>query len=218
MRFTRFASSLAVAGAMTLGLAACGDNPGQQVQDAAQGETPALVAVESVTGKTTSVALDAGFLEGLMTLKLTPGVIGGAKLEESGTLIFPITGGNVTVYPPGSRDPYVLGLLSHEGSGISLTDGTTTVELTNFDVDPGKSMLFGDVAANGQSVVQDAPLFFLDGRTLQDPRTEGDDAILEGTTVSLTGAAADLLNQTYKTDALTEFFKVGVAKITVSTK
>jgi hypothetical protein len=217
MRLTRFASSLALAGAMTLGLAACGDDPGRQISEAAQGDTPPLVAVESVTGKTTAVALDAGFLEGLTTLKLTPDVVGGAELEN-GSLIFPITGGNVAVYPPGSRDPYVEGILNHEGSGISLTSGTTSVELTNFDVDPGKSLLFGDVSANGQSVVEDAPLFFLDGSTLQEPRVEGDDAILEGTTVSLTAAAADLLNQTFETDALTEFFTVGVATITVSTK
>jgi hypothetical protein len=217
MRLTRFASSLALAGAMTLGLAACGDDPGRQIKEAAQGDTPPLVAVESVTGKTTAVALDASFLEGLTTLMLAPDVVGGAKLEN-GSLIFPITGGNVAVYPPGSRDPYVEGILNHEGSGISLTNGTTSVELTDFDVDPGKSLLFGDVAANGESVVQDAPLFFLDGSTLQEPRIEGDDAILEGTTVSLTSAAADLLNKTFETDALTEFFTVGVAKITVSTK
>ncbi len=77
-------------------------------------------------------------------------------------------------------------------------------------------MLTGDVSANGTSVVQDAPLFFLDGSTLQPLRTEGSNAILEGTTVSLTKEAADLLNQTYKTTALAEFFKVGVAKITLA--
>jgi hypothetical protein len=39
--------------------------------------------------------------------------------------------------------------------------------------------------------------------------------VLEGTTVSLTKTAADALNMVFKTDALAEFFKVGVAEITV---
>ena len=77
-------------------------------------------------------------------------------------------------------------------------------------------MLTGDVSANGTSVVQDAPLFFLDGSTLQPLRIEGGDAILEGTQVKLTKAAADLLNPTYKTTAVQEFALVGVAKITLA--
>ena len=39
--------------------------------------------------------------------------------------------------------------------------------------------------------------------------------MLEGTTVSLTAEAAELLNTTFGVDALTEFFLVGVAEITL---
>ena len=62
------------------------------------------------------------------------------------------------------------------------------------------------------------PLFFLDGRTLKPLETGADDtAILEGTTVKLKQEAADLLNQTFGTDALKAGFVIGVAKITVNT-
>ena len=71
--------------------------------------------------------------------------------------------------------------------------------------------------ANGTVAAESAPLFFLDGRTLKPLQVNKDEgtAVLEGTTVSLTKEAADLLNKTYKVDALKEFFPVGVAKITV---
>jgi hypothetical protein len=123
-----------------------------------------------------------------------------------------------TLSPPRPpRRPYVESAIEHDGSGISLTDGKTKVQLTNFLVDAGTSMLTGDVSANGKSVVKGAPLFFLDGRTLEPLQVNENrnEAVLFGTTVSLTKAAADLLNQTYGTDALTEFFKVGVARITL---
>ena len=164
----------------------------------------------------TQVTLNPAFATGLMTLGLTPAPVGTATISAEGVASFPITGGNVTYYEPGTVDPYVQGLIKHDGSGLSLTGGGITVELKNFEVDPGKSMLFGDVTANGADVVQDAPLFFLDGTSLQPLRTEGSNGILEGTEAKLTKAAADLLNQTYKTTAVQEFALVGVAKITVA--
>ena len=212
-------STFALAGALALTLSACGSNDADTGADTtspeAAGEPTPVAAIPMLTGEMTEVTLDPGFVEGLTSLKLTPAPVGDAKIE-GGVAGFPITGGSATYYTPGSRDPYVEGVINHDGSGLSLTDGTTKVELTNFDVDPGTSMLTGDVSANGTSVVEDAPLFFLDGSTLQPLKMEGGNAVLEGTTVSLTKAAADLLNQTYKTTALTEFFKVGVAKITLA--
>ncbi len=74
------------------------------------------------------------------------------------------------------------------------------------------------MTVDGEVFAESAPLFFLDGRTLkplQVNEAEGT-AILEGTTVSLTKTAADALNMVFETDALAEFFKVGIAEITVA--
>jgi hypothetical protein len=219
MRSSKTLTTLTLVGTLALGLSACGGNSASTGSDgkaAAQSSPTPAAAIANLTGKMTEVTLDAGFVKGLTSLKLTPAPVGTAKISAQGVASFPITGGSATYYTPGTVDPYVQGMINHDGSGLSLTDGKTKVELTNFTVDPGKSVLTGDVSANGASVVQDAPLFFLDGSTLQPLKMEGADAVLEGTTVSLTKAAADLLNKTYKTTALTEFFKVGVAKITLA--
>jgi hypothetical protein len=79
-------------------------------------------------------------------------------------------------------------------------------------------VLTGKVAVDGQVAAESAPLFFLDGRTLKPLETKDDGtAVLEGTTVKLKQEAADLLNQTFGTDALKAGFVIGVAKITVDT-
>ena len=186
----------------------------QQAQQAPQ----PVAQVENLTGKSTAVTLDQEFVEGLESLKLTPGPVGDAKISEEGVASFPITGGNVTYYKPGTTNPYVRGLIEHEGSGLSLKSDETTVELTDFEVNPANSKLTGTVTANGEEAATDAPLFFLNGSTLKPLKTKGNKAILDGTTVTLTQEAAELLNQTFKTDALEKGFPVGVAKITINTK
>ena len=212
-------SAVVLTAALSLSLSACGSNDTAKPANGGSATTDVkpLATLTNLTGTSTAVKLDPMFLAGLTSLKLTPGVVGTAKLTD-GSLIFPITGGSATYYKPGSRTPYVESSIKHEGSGISLTDGKTKVELTNFVVDAGKSMLMGDVSANGASVVKGAPLFFLDGSTLKplDTTTEAGKGILEGTKVELTKAAADLLNTTYKVTALKPFFPVGIAKITLA--
>ena len=200
------------------GLAACGSNDEATTETGGAASTAPVAKIDALTGQGTSVTLDPSFLAGLTSLKLTPGPVGAAKIEGA-VATFPITGGNVTYFTPGSVTPYVQGKINHDGSGLSLTGGGTKVELTNFVVDPAGSVLTGKVTANGKVAAESAPLFFLDGRTLKPLQTgPADTAILEGTTVSLTKEAADLLNKTYNVTALTPFFKVGVAKITVNTK
>ena len=169
-------------------------------------------------GGSTAVALDAAFVEALGTLGLTPGTVGDASLAD-GSVSFPITGGTVTLFDKDSGyRPYVQGTLLHQGSGLSLSAGGTTVELTNFTVDPGTpSRLFGDVSVNGQPAVASAPLFDLDGSTLNPPAMEGTDAVLQGTEVLLSAEAAELLNSTFMTDALAGDFLIGTATITVPT-
>jgi hypothetical protein len=76
------------------------------------------------------------------------------------------------------------------------------------------------VSVDGEVAAEDAPLFFLDGRTL-DPLAVNESngtAVLEGTTVKLKAEAAELLNQTFGVTALEEGLEVGVAKITVNTE
>jgi hypothetical protein len=177
-----------------------------------------VAEIPSLSGQDTAVTLDAGFVEALGSLKLTPAPVGSAEISDEGVASFPITGGNVTYYTPGTESPYVQGEVDHDGSGLSLTGGGKTVELTDFVVDPGKSVLTGKVTVDGAVAAESAPLFFLDGRTLKPLEMgENDTAILEGTTVKLKQEAADLLNETFGVDALAGGFVIGVAKITVNT-
>jgi hypothetical protein len=226
---TRKSFVAAAALSAVIGLSACSSNDTDTAQAADNSSSSSQVSVPkpsavvpAVPGGTTAVALDAGFTGALTQLGLTPGTVGGATLDgATGTVTFPITGGTVTLYDreTGYR-PWVQGVLFHEGSGLSLTAGGTTVELTDFTVDPGKpARLFGNVSVNGTLAVASAPLFNLDGSTLNPPTTNADgSAVLQGTTVKLAPEAAALLNSTFNTDALAGGFVIGVATITVQTK
>jgi hypothetical protein len=216
-------TALAATAALALGATACGgsdeDTPSAAAAAPKQAETVKPVAeIPSLSGKDTAVALDSGFVEALGSLKLTPAPVGTAEISKAGVASFPITGGNVTYYTPGTESPYVQGMIDHDGSGLSLTGGGKKVELTDFEVDPGKSVLTGKVSVDGEVAAESAPLFFLDGRTLKPLETnDNGTAVLEGTTVKLKQEAADLLNQTFGVDALKGGFVIGVAKITVNT-
>jgi hypothetical protein len=218
---------LALAAGLTLSLAACGSDDSSS-NDSASTETEVskepVAKIDELSGKQTAVKLDAGFVEGITGLGLAPGVVGGATFDGmTGTVAFPIMGGNVTYFDPKSGvDPYVQGRVEHFQSGLTLTKGDTSVALTDFVVDPGKSVLLGKVAVNGKPFPApdtEVDLFFLDGSTLNPLAmgTEPNTAILEGTTVKLTKTAPDALNMFFKTDALTEGFTVGIAEITVNT-
>ena len=228
MSLTHKLASLALVGALAGGAAACGGDDGSSssagassTATTAQSSTPAPAAkVDDLTGYSTKVTLDAGFVKALTSLKVTPGPVGDATISKAGVATFPITGGNVTYYKPGTVSPYVQGTIDHAGSGLSLTAGGKKVELTDFVIDPGASVLTGKVSVDGQTAVPSAPLFFLDGTTLQALRTnaDGSKAVLEGTTVELKQEAADLLNKTFGISDLAGGLKIGVAKITINTK
>ncbi len=213
---------LALGMTMTLGLAACGSNDTATVGSGTTSDAPSAAAkpvaeLDNLTGMQTAVTLDPAFLEGITSLKLTPGVIGGATLEGA-KIAFPITGGNVTYFDPTSGvSPFITGAIMHAGSGLSLTGGGKKVELTDFVVDPGASILTGKVTVDGAVAFESAPLFFLDGSTVNplDTTSKPGFGIVEGTTVSLTKEAADALNGVFGVTALTEFFPVGIAEITL---
>ncbi|MGA8247349.1 MAG: hypothetical protein WB797_10620 [Nocardioides sp.] len=189
-------------------LAGCGGS--------SSGAPQPIARVDSLTGNTTAIALDKGFTDALSALELTPGTLGTAKLQD-GSLIFPITGGSVRVFKKGEVVPYVIGEIQHNGSGLSLTSGGTTVDLTDFNVDPGVQRVYGDVSVNGEVAATDAYLFTLNGATLKPLTTSGDTATLTGTKVEVSPVAAPLLDSTFKTHAVKAGLLVGTATITVNT-
>jgi hypothetical protein len=228
---TLSAKKLLVAGialSAALGLGACSSDSGTAAaSDSSSSSSSSATRPEPIAslpaipaGGSTAVALDAKFVDALGTLGLTPATLGNATLAD-GSVSFPITGGTVTVFDKSSGyRPYVQGTLLHQNSGLSLTAGGTTVELTNFTVDPGTpARLFGDVAVNGQQAAASAPLFDLDGSTLNPISMDSSgNAVLQGTTVKLSPEAAGLLNKTFATDALKGGLVIGIATITVPTK
>lgn len=215
-------SAVTLAGLLALTLSACGDDE----EDAGSSSPVQLAKIDDLSGGiSTSVKLDPAFLAGLTALKVTPGVVGPTKLNVD-TLVFTITGGNVTLFEKGTTgsNPYVTGLIKHDGNGITLSAGGKKVELKNFDVDPGASILKTDVSVDGAKFADDVPTFFLDGRTLTYPPTAAGGAgtaTLTGTTVSLTPEAVGALNDVFgikdTPNALPAYFKVGVATILVKT-
>jgi hypothetical protein len=210
MNFLRRGAGIAAAGVAVLALA--GFSSGVAVAE----PTP-VASIQNLTGVSTSVALDKGFVSALTSLQVTPSPAGTATVKD-GVAAFPITGGNVTVYKPGEVTPYVQGMLMHNGSGLELTKGDTTVQLDNFVIDPGiPSTLTGRVQANGQVIAPSVKLFDLDGNTLQPITTDptAGTATLTGTTVYLSAEAATALNGAFKTDAIKDQTTVGIATIVV---
>ncbi|MCJ0700608.1 hypothetical protein FRIG_14525 [Frigoribacterium faeni] len=229
-KITKVGLGLVASGALVFSLAACSmdSNSGSTestTSASASAEpsaeaTPVASLPDLSNGVDTQVTVDQSFVDALTSLGLTPAPVGTGTFDgATGTFAFPITGGNVDYYDPSSDvRPYVQGELDHDGSGLSLTAGDTTVELTDFRIDPGESKLYGTVSANGEVVVEDAYLFNLWGGTLKPLQMEGTNAVLEGTTVHISPDAAALLNETFSTDAVQDEMLVGVAKITVATE
>ncbi|MBP7973140.1 MAG: hypothetical protein WBB44_06070 [Candidatus Nanopelagicales bacterium] len=218
---TKAVMGVAAAGIFAITAAGCSSDSGSSTSSTSSASpvsTAPVAQIDNLTGVDTAVALDSSFTDALTTLKLTPGTVGTAKLKD-GSLIFPITGGNVTYYTPGSVTPYVQGTIDHKGSGFSLEAGNTKVDLTNFTIDPGVSKLYGDVSVNGKQAAKQAYLFNLDGSTLKPLQTgPNNTAILTGTRVLISADAAAVLNDTFKTTAVQDQMLVGVATITVNTK
>jgi hypothetical protein len=211
--------SLAAAALLISGVAGVSAANAAPVAAKASSSIPAPVAaVPALKGGNTAVLLDSGFTGALTSLGLTPGVLGTATLTD-GSVHFPITGGSVVYWSPkGSYRPYVQGIIEHDGSGLSLTAGSTVVDLSNFTVNPGNSELYGDVSVNGASAAVQAPLFDLHGGTLKPLQLQGDDAILTGTTVHVSDTAAALLDKTFGTTAVKGGLLVGIATITAQIK
>ncbi|MGI9079348.1 MAG: hypothetical protein ACR2GF_00755 [Acidimicrobiales bacterium] len=164
----------------------------------------------NLSGVNTSVTLDPGTLKVLSDNKVTPTPIAPATVAASGAdtnATFPITQGFVSVFP--TSDPnYIRGTFSHDG-GLKFTLGSTSVELTDFVVNPGDSTLTATV--NGGAA---APILDLDGSALKVSTDAQGNTKLDGPIAKLSQVGADALNKAFKTSLFKQGIVLGVVHVT----
>jgi hypothetical protein len=215
------ASVAALVGALALAGAACGNskssdsNASGAAQSTQAGDK--VTAIPSLSGVGTSVKIDAGTADALKSLGVALAPIGSATFEAStSTITFPITSGYAEIHSdPAAKPGYIQGSVSHSGSGFSLSAGATKVELSDFVVDPGNSMLYGTVGGSPK-----VPLLTLDGTAVK-VSMEAGNVVLDGTVAKLTDTAAGALNKAFNVTALKAGIPLGtvhlVAKGTATT-
>jgi hypothetical protein len=208
------ASIAALVGALALAGAACGDDDssGSNASGAAQNSQAGdkVTAIPSLSGVGTSVKIDAGTAEALKSLGVALAPIGNATFDAgTSTITFPITSGYAEIHSdPAAKPGYIQGSIAHDDSGFSLTAGSTKVELSDFVVDPGNSMLYGTVGGTPK-----VPLLFLDGTNVKVGSDGSGNVVLEGTVAKLTDTAAGALNKAFNVTALKAGIPLGSVRL-----
>jgi hypothetical protein len=204
-------TATAVLAGLALFGAACGsdkksDTPAAQSTPAA---TDSVTAIPSLSGVGTSVKLDGGTAAALKSLGVSIAPSGSATFDAAtSTITFPITSGYAEIHSdPAFKPGYIMGSVDHFGSGFTLSAGATKVELSDFVVDPGNSVLYGTVG--GSPMV---PLLSLDGTAVK-VSMEGGNVVLDGTVAKLTDTAAGALNKAFKVDAIKAGTPLGVVHL-----
>ncbi len=173
-----------------------------------------VTAISRLDGKSTEVRLDPATATALQQLGVAVAPVGSGTFNaQTSTVGFPITGGFAAIHSDRSYKPgYIAGTVIHQGSGLRFSKGTKSLEVTNFVVDPGNSML--TATAGGKSGI---PLLFLDGTNVK-VDSEGSDVVLDGTVAKLTGPGADALNSTFGVTAFKEGLALGTVHLVASGK
>nr|MDQ3641335.1 hypothetical protein [Actinomycetota bacterium] len=177
--------------------------------DANLDETPQITRL---AGKQTAVKLDAGTAGALQSLGVSVAPVGSATFDSAtSTVSFPITGGFAAIHSDkGYKPGYIAGNVVHQASGLRFSDGSRSIEVTDFVVDPGASTL--TASAGGKAGI---PLLSLDGTSVEVSRS-GADVVLQGTVAKLTATGATALNSTFGVTAFKEGIPLGVVTLTAA--
>jgi hypothetical protein len=169
--------------------------------DTAASTLPRLV------GESTQVTVDAGTAAALESLHVTITPLGSAT-AQNGRLTFPITGGFATVHQNMSYRPgWIAGSVVHQGSGLRFSGAGKSLEVRDFVLDPGNSMLSATVGTQPE-----VPLLFLDGRGVT-VSTAGGNVVLDGTRAELTAQAAQALDATFGAGAISAGLLLGTVHL-----
>ncbi|MDQ6797811.1 MAG: hypothetical protein M3011_07305 [Actinomycetota bacterium] len=168
--------------------------------------------ISRLTGKSTSVKLDAGTAKALGDLGVAVAPTGSGTFDaKTSTVGFPITGGFAAIHSDHNYKPgYIAGVVIHQGSGLKFSKGDTSIEVSDFVVDPGNSTL--TATSGGKSGI---PLLALDGTNVKVSK-DGSDVVLDGTVAKLTGPGAAALNATFGVSAFTEGLALGTVHLVAS--
>jgi len=109
---------------------------------------------------------------------------------------------------PTHKPGWIEGSIQHDGSGLTLTAGSTVLSLSNFVVDPGNSMLYGTVGTK-----PGVPLLLLDGTSVKPSQDASGDVVLDGTVAKLTDTAASALDAAFGTTAVRAGLPLGVVHL-----
>ena len=217
MNRRRIIAASVLGGAALAGAVLAG--PGTQLIAGAAGNNPfegyvydgrhhTAAALPAIGGGSTTVTLDPSTAQVLQQNKVTVAPVAPATASTAGGSVavsFPVTGGEAFVFP-NSDLPMIRGDVVHSG-GLSFSAGGKTLEVTNFIVNPGTSLLTANVG--GKQV----PLFELDGRAVKIGHDDSGNVTLDGTIVRLSPQAADALNTTFGVSIFKEGIPVGTAHI-----
>jgi hypothetical protein len=154
-----------------------------------------------VQGGQTTVALSTDFVSALSSLGVQAAAVKPGMLAN-GVATFPVTGG--LAVKGGNIE------INHIG-GLSLSAGSTTVELVSFTIDavnPAAPVLSGVVLVNG-AVAGRLPLFDLTLNTM--PRRAGTLLAIRNVGLTLTSTAASALNSVFNVTAFEEGLSIGTA-------
>jgi len=183
---------LAMAGGAAFLLAACGNDTSTSGGASASASATPSASIAKLTGVGTTVTLDPGTAMVLQQNNVMVAPVSPATADASGGMVkvtFPITDGNVDIYPQNDT-PFIRGKVIHTG-GLTFSAGGKSLTVTNFIVDPGASTL--TATAGGNQVM----LLDLDGSKVVVGKDSAGHVTLDGTVAKLSQAAADALNQTF---------------------
>lgn len=184
-----------------------------------------LLKFTNLTGVRTEIVLDEGFAANLKVAKAKPATVGRATVatnKEITTYSLPITGGQENYYNPADskklKSGVFAGTVQHTGEGLGFNVGGTKLSFKNplFNTST-KGTVNADVDVNGSTKSSNVAVFNLDPSTItplvQDSKGN---AVISGATLTLTKAAADLLNSQLKTNIFAADQNVGTAKFTLT--
>ncbi len=202
--------------ALALALSACTSDPAPAPSVPPSPPAPAAPLLDrtALAGGTTEVVADPAFLDALDRLGLAPRTTGPAgSAGTTGTLSFPVTGGALAV--GAEREPS--GQVRHDGSGLLLTSGTSTLALDDLVLDLDGSVVTATVSVDGAVRAEDAPVLAVTAAGVEVPATgqPSGPSVVAGLRLALTAQGAEVLNDVHAPEGFAPGAPVGALTLTL---